>query len=29
MFYLLWIVTAFIAVGAGCYLAGRFDKNKN
>lgn len=29
MFYIIWIVTAFIAVGAGCLLASRIDKKDN
>lgn len=27
MFYLIWIVTAFIGVGVGCFVASRIDRN--
>ncbi len=26
MFYIVWLVTAFVAVGAGCFMARIIDK---
>ncbi len=28
MFYIVWIITAFVAVGAGCYCAHIVDKRE-
>lgn len=27
MFYIIWITSAFVAVGFGCWLADRVDRN--
>ena len=29
MFYFIWIVSAFLAVGAGCFVASRVDKKED
>ncbi|WP_150463501.1 YbgT family membrane protein [Francisella sp. XLW-1] len=29
MFYLLWVTSAFVAVGAGCFVASRIDKKED
>ncbi|WP_150467107.1 cytochrome bd oxidase small subunit, CydX/CbdX family [Francisella sp. SYW-9] len=29
MFYLVWIVSAFVAVGVGCFVAGKMDKKED
>jgi hypothetical protein len=29
MFYLVWIVSAFVAVGVGCLVAGKMDKKED
>ena len=29
MFYIAWIVSAFLAVGVGCYVAGKVDKKED
>ncbi|MEY1648284.1 MULTISPECIES: cytochrome bd oxidase small subunit, CydX/CbdX family [unclassified Francisella] len=29
MFYLVWIVSAFVAVGIGCFVAGKMDKRED
>ncbi len=29
MFYILWITSAFLAVGAGCFVASKIDKKED
>jgi len=29
MFYLIWIISAFTAVGVGCFVASRIDKKED
>jgi len=29
MLYLTWIISAFVAVGVGCYLSGKIDKKED
>ncbi|ASG68712.1 YbgT family membrane protein [Francisella halioticida] len=29
MFYLVWIISAFAAVGIGCFVAGKMDKKED
>lgn len=29
MFYIVWIITAFVAVGTGCWLASQTDRKEH
>jgi hypothetical protein len=29
MVYLTWLISAFVAVGVGCFVAGRIDKKED